>query len=70
VVRGTLVAARVAATLPGGAPSAARAAAARRGTDRGRDPLAPAAGILAAIALVGLGARRERRALRPRPEVN
>ena len=70
-VRGTLVAARVAATLPGGArPSADRAAAVRRGVDRGRDPLAPAAGILAAIALVGLGARRERRALRPRREVN
>jgi hypothetical protein len=34
-----------------------------------RRSLAPAAGILAAIALVGLGARRERRALRPRREV-
>jgi hypothetical protein len=73
VVRGTLVAARVAAKLPGGASSGAastgRPAAARRGADPPRGPLAPAAGILAAIALVGLGVRSERRALRPFREV-
>jgi hypothetical protein len=71
VVRGTLVAASAPARLPGAEPpSRAAAAAARRGTDRARAPLAPASGILAAIALAGLGAARERRALRPRPEVN
>jgi hypothetical protein len=70
VVRGTLVAASVPASLPGATPNAAAAqAAARRGTDPKRAPLAPAAGILVAIALVGLGAARERRAVRPRREV-
>jgi hypothetical protein len=70
VVRGTLVAASVPAPLPGATPRAAGAqAAARRGTDPKRAPLAPAAGALAAIALVGLGAARERRAVRPRREV-
>jgi hypothetical protein len=69
-VRGTLVAARAAAVLPGaGAPPGAEpAAAVRRGTDPGRDPLAPVAGVLAVLALVGLGAYRERHAVRPRPE--
>jgi PKD domain len=73
LVRGTLVAARAAAVLPGAATPAAVAAppaAARRGTDARRDPLGPAAGVLAVLALVGLGVRRERRAVRPRPEVN
>jgi hypothetical protein len=71
LVRGTLVAARVAAALPGATPPGAPLppAAARRGTDPRRDPLAPAAGILAAIALVGVGVRRERRAPAPRREV-
>jgi hypothetical protein len=70
VVRGTLVAASVPAALPGATARAAGAqAAARRGVDPKRAPLAPAAGALAAIALVGLGAARERRAVRPRREV-
>jgi len=69
-VRGTLVAASVAAPLPGAAANAAEAQpAARRGTDPRRGPLVPAAGVLAAIALAGLGAARERRAARPRREV-
>jgi hypothetical protein len=69
-VRGTLVAAGVATPLPGGVPpTAARPAAARRGTDTPSRPLVPAAGVLAALALVGLGAHRERRALRRNREV-
>jgi hypothetical protein len=70
VVRGTLVAASLATPLPGGArPAAVRPAVARRGRDPVRRPLAPAVGVLAALALVGLGARRERRALRRYREV-
>jgi hypothetical protein len=66
LVRGTLVSARAAAALPASAPrptAAARVPVARRGGDPDRDPIGPAAGILAALA--GLGAHRERRALRP-----
>jgi hypothetical protein len=71
LVRGALVAARVAAALPGATPPGAPVApaAARRGTDPRSDPLGPAAGIVAAIALVGVGVRRERRAPGPRREV-
>ena len=69
-MRGTLVAARVAVTLPGATPPAGRVAPARRGNEPRPDRLAPAGGILLAFALVGLGIRRERRALRTRPEVS
>jgi hypothetical protein len=72
VVRGTLVAASTTTPLPGVTPAASRSsepAAARRGTDPRTDPFAPVAGILAGMALMGLGVRRERRDLRPRPEV-
>jgi hypothetical protein len=70
-VRGVLVSARVPAALPGAAPPApaSPSAAARRGADDRNDPFAPAAGVLAAIALVGLGIRRERRFAYPRREV-
>jgi len=68
VVRGVLVASRTAAALPGGGVTAAASAApltARRGEGDRRGPLAPAGGILAALALVGAGVARERRAARP-----
>jgi hypothetical protein len=63
-----LVSARAAAELPSAATPAgapARVPVARRGGDSGRGPLGVVSGILAAIALVGLGVRRERRGLRP-----
>jgi PKD domain len=72
VIRGTLVAARTTTPLAGDTSAPSRGgepAAARRGTDPRSDPFAPVAGILAAMALMGLGGRRERRDLRPRPEV-
>ena len=68
LVRGVLVSARAAAALPGAAtvPRApARLPVARRGGDPGRGALGVVSGILAAIGLVGLGVRRERRGLRP-----
>lgn len=72
LVRGTLVAARTTTPLPGVTPAPSRSsepAAARLGTDPRTHPFAPLAGILAGMVLVGLGVRRERRDLRPRPEV-
>jgi hypothetical protein len=69
VVRGTLVSTDIAA-LPGRPPPAGGPVAARRGTEPRRGGIGPLAGILAAVAFVGLGIRRERRALRNRPEVN
>jgi PKD domain len=68
LVRGTLVAAKVAARLPGKAPAGGPAEA-RRGSEPRRGGVGPLAGILAALAFLGLGIRRERRALRNRPEV-
>jgi hypothetical protein len=67
VVRGALVSARTTTPLPDGTSASFRAggpAAARRGTDPQSDPFALAAGILAAMALVGFGGRREWRELR------
>jgi hypothetical protein len=65
VVRGTLVATRTTTPLAAGrSPSSGGPAAARRGTDPRSDPFALAAGILAAVGLLGLGGRREWRELR------
>jgi len=67
VISGTLVAARVAAPLPGQTPASndGDTADARRGTDPGSDPFGWIAGVVAACALLWLGGRRE---LRARPE--
>ena len=65
MIRGTLVAARTTTPLPGGTSAPSRGgepAAARRGTDPRSDPLAPVAGILAVVALIGSGAPRAPRA--------
>jgi hypothetical protein len=72
LVRGTLVSSRPEAGLPGERPQAiasAGPAAARLGSEPRRESITVAAGILAALAFVGLGIRRERRALHNRPEV-
>jgi hypothetical protein len=72
IIRGTLVGAWSTTPPPGPASAPSRvgeSAAARRGTDPHSDAFAPVAGILVTVALLGLGAHRERRALRPRPEV-
>jgi hypothetical protein len=67
VVRGTLVASRATTPLAGGNSATSRRggpAAARHGTDPRSDPLALVGGVLAAMVLLGLGVRRERRELR------
>ena len=70
IVRGVLVGARATAPLPGAtAGAAAEPLTARRGEDPRRGPTGAVAGILAALALVGVGAARERRAMRPQREV-